>query len=42
MLDTDQRMVFMRRVEYDVRAAAEAILAEELPVGNANRLVIGC
>jgi diadenosine tetraphosphatase ApaH/serine/threonine PP2A family protein phosphatase len=42
MLDTDQRMVFMRRVEYDVRAAAEAILAGGLPVGNANRLVIGC
>ena len=42
VLDTDRRMIFIRRVEYDVRAAAEAILAEELPVSGANRLAVGC
>lgn len=42
LLDTDRRMMFMRRVEYDVSAAAQAILAQGLPAGNAERLAVGC
>ena len=42
LLDTDLRRVFIRRVEYDVSAAADAILAQGLPAANAHRLFVGC
>jgi len=41
VLDTDQRKIFMRRVKYDVEAAADRILKAGLPETNAQRLFWG-
>ncbi len=41
VLDTEQRKLFMRRVEYDIEAAAERIAAAGLPATNAQRLFWG-
>ena len=41
MLDTDQRKVLLRRVKYDVKAAADLILKAGLPETNAQRLYWG-
>ena len=41
VLDTDRQCVFMRRLAYDIDAAADAILAAGLPPTNAQRLSMG-
>lgn len=41
ILDTESRMVFLRRIDYDVSAAADAVLAADLPSTNAQRLLLG-
>ena len=41
IIDTDSGQVLMQRVDYDVRAAAEAVLAADLPAVNAQRLFLG-
>jgi len=41
VVDQEQRKVFMRRVDYNVDAAAEAILKAGLPATNAQRLFLG-
>jgi len=39
--DSEQKMLYLRRVAYDNTAAAEAILCAGLPVTNAHRLQLG-
>jgi len=39
--DTAKRMIWVRRVEYDIDAAAEKIKEAGLPIMNAERLVMG-
>jgi diadenosine tetraphosphatase ApaH/serine/threonine PP2A family protein phosphatase len=41
VFDADERKLFMRRVEYDIEVAADAILEAGLPETNANRLFWG-
>ncbi len=41
LLDTERNTVYFRRVEYDIAAAAEAIMSCDLPATNARRLLLG-
>ncbi len=39
--DTDERRVYMRRLDYDLHAASERMVAAGLPATNAARIVLG-